>query len=594
MTNIATIASGPDFSILKSTLQFIDTTIPGSNLIGTLSGAGNFTVFAPTNAAFGQLAKDLGFAGDSTDEAAVTDFLTTQVAPEVLDTVVQYHVLPEARTAFEISRGNPFLSTLNGLTLFYDNLTLVDNEPGLLDATLTQVDIGADNGVVHVVDRVLIPVDLDIEAPGLFDFLGGKGNFTYDDNPDDFDIARPFFYYGNIFSARGELDRDGADLTFFLPTDAAFIELAAQFGLENAADMDEQDVVFFLSDVFQLQQNMGAGFLGSIINRHILDESLQSSQIFSAETLSVTGPRSDTFTGSTFLPKITPDAQTLTLRDSNDFFPDPTIIQADIQLETGVAHVIDAVFLPDWASVPRGNNDLVIGGAGNEFFDVGAGQDSVSAQEGNDSIRGRGGDDVIFGGDGDDRIAGNRGKDLLFGDFGDDTIFGGKQDDTVNGGRGRDEIRGGNGDDSLRGESGNDILYGGSGDDQIDGGSNRDRLLGRNGDDTLSGSSDQDTLVGGRGDDLLYGDRVSGVGTQEGAASGDVFIFRGLDFGNDTIADFDARFDRIDLNRLSQMERDAIEVSEVSNGVLISVGANGTILLDGVGPIAGLGEDFLT
>ncbi|MGL6212120.1 MAG: fasciclin domain-containing protein, partial [Paracoccaceae bacterium] len=81
MPSIAAIAAGDArFNILVSALQFIDAQLPGSNLVTTLSAATtDVTVFAPTDTAFGQLAKDLGFTGSVTNEAAVTNFLVANL-----------------------------------------------------------------------------------------------------------------------------------------------------------------------------------------------------------------------------------------------------------------------------------------------------------------------------------------------------------------------------------------------------------------------------------------------------------------------------------------------------------------------------------
>ncbi len=66
MSSIAAIAMGDArFNILVSALQYVDAQLPGSNLVATLADpATDVTVFAPTDAAFGQLAADLGFTGE--------------------------------------------------------------------------------------------------------------------------------------------------------------------------------------------------------------------------------------------------------------------------------------------------------------------------------------------------------------------------------------------------------------------------------------------------------------------------------------------------------------------------------------------------
>ena len=73
MPTILDIAtSSDDFNILTAAIGFVDTQLPGTDLAGTLAAAdANLTVFAPTDAAFGDLADVLGFSGDTADEGQV-------------------------------------------------------------------------------------------------------------------------------------------------------------------------------------------------------------------------------------------------------------------------------------------------------------------------------------------------------------------------------------------------------------------------------------------------------------------------------------------------------------------------------------------
>ena len=83
---------------------------------------------------------------------------------------------------------------------------------------------------------------------------------------------------------------------------------------------------------------------------------------------------------------------------------------------------------------------------------------------GDDVIRGMG-TDFISGNAGDDRLIGGLYNDTVAGDHGDDVLFGGDGDDNVSGGDGDDRGFGGDGDDILRGDRGNDVLTGGEGAD---------------------------------------------------------------------------------------------------------------------------------
>ena len=125
-------ANDTNFSTLMSLLE-------KANLTDTLNGTRNYTVFAPTNAAFEKV--------NSSTLAELQNNMTARTK------VLLYHVVPQTLYAKDIF-GNGTLTTLNGLSLPYsvNGTTLkVDN------ATVTKADINATNGVIHVIDTVMIP-----------------------------------------------------------------------------------------------------------------------------------------------------------------------------------------------------------------------------------------------------------------------------------------------------------------------------------------------------------------------------------------------------------------------------------------------------
>ena len=115
--------------------------VVSANLATTLSGTGPFTVFAPTNAAFAQI------------QSTVASLSTAQLA-----LVLEYHVLPEAVQASAIPFGQPIV------TVAGQDITIrAGTPPTIVDTTSTPAniiatDVEASNGVIHVIDKVLIPV----------------------------------------------------------------------------------------------------------------------------------------------------------------------------------------------------------------------------------------------------------------------------------------------------------------------------------------------------------------------------------------------------------------------------------------------------
>lgn len=135
----------PEFTTLLAAVQAADPAV-----LAELTGAGPYTVFAPTDAAFTAALEALGLTAD--ELLADTETLTS---------ILAYHVVPgyfDAETAIAVASsmdgGEPVATALNGTTvqLTFDGTTLFVN-----GTAVTMADIPADNGIIHVVDGVLLP-----------------------------------------------------------------------------------------------------------------------------------------------------------------------------------------------------------------------------------------------------------------------------------------------------------------------------------------------------------------------------------------------------------------------------------------------------
>ena len=134
---VATASALPDFSILVEA-------VAAAGLVGTLQGAGPFTVFAPTNAAFAALLMELGV----TKEALLAD-------KALLTTVLTYHVIPSRVLKAEVPLNTP-IATVQGQTLTV-NASLVITDQRMRQSGIVAADVFASNGVIHVVDKVILP-----------------------------------------------------------------------------------------------------------------------------------------------------------------------------------------------------------------------------------------------------------------------------------------------------------------------------------------------------------------------------------------------------------------------------------------------------
>lgn len=113
-----------------------------AGLVGTLSGPGPLTVFAPTDAAFEAALADLGLTAE--ELLADTDTLTS---------ILTYHVVEGEVLSTDLSDGMT-ATTVNG-----EDITVTVSDSGVMinDANVTTADIPASNGVIHVIDMVLLP-----------------------------------------------------------------------------------------------------------------------------------------------------------------------------------------------------------------------------------------------------------------------------------------------------------------------------------------------------------------------------------------------------------------------------------------------------
>ena len=254
----------------------LETAVTAAGLVETLSGDGPFTVFAPTDDAFAALP-------DGTLDAVLAD-------NDMLTAILTYHVVGSTALSTDLMDGMA-VTTLNG-----EDVTVTINMDGVFinDAQVTMADITADNGVVHVIDAVLLPtpppsntvVDIIVNseahttletaviAAGLAETLNGDGPFTV-----------------------------------FAPTDAAFANVPAE----------TLDAV--LAD---------PALLTAILTYHVVGSTALSTDLM--DGMAVT-----TLNGADV---------TVTINMDGVFINDAQVTMADIVADNGVVHVIDAVLLP--------------------------------------------------------------------------------------------------------------------------------------------------------------------------------------------------------------------------------------------------------
>ncbi len=426
LPNIVDIAAGSDdFNLLVKALS-------AAGLVETVRGLEDITVFAPTDAAFTQLAVDLGFDGDTSDEDAVfgaivqalTDLGGGDPIPLLTD-VLLYHVSGGAKSAAEIDALDAVPTLLTGATFGSEGTELVDNEPDVDNPNIVIPDLPAGNGTIQAIDRVLLPIDIPgneppaPELPTLAGLVASSGG-VFDDDATDFDLL---FNAVDAAGLTGALDDAGANLTVFAPNDGAFVSLANTLGFEGS---DEGAAFGYIVDALTLLSAGGdpIPLLTDILLYHVAPDALGSTDVLAADSI-------PTLLG------VDLGVDGASLVDAEPDVANPNLIATDIPTANGIAHVLDGVLLP--VDLPLGGNvDFEIGTDANEVFRTGRGDDLASGKGGHDVLRLGSGDDVGLGGDGNDKLFGGSGKDMLDGGAGKDKLVGGRSDDMLTGGADED------------------------------------------------------------------------------------------------------------------------------------------------------------
>ncbi|TDO04778.1 fasciclin domain-containing protein [Sunxiuqinia elliptica] len=272
--NIVETAIGfdPEFSILVDAVVKAD-------LADALSGEGPFTVFAPTNAAFETLFSTLGVSG--------VDALTA----EQLTPILLYHVVADKVMSTDLANG--FIPTLNGAAIE------VDLSSGVMinDANVAQADVEASNGVIHVIDQVILPPSMNLVEKAI--------SF----NP-EFSILVDAVIKAELTSTLAE----GGPFTVFAPTNAAFEALFEELEVGGLDDLD-------------------ATTLANVLKYHVVEGRVYSSDLESGTVTTLNG-------------SFTIDVSTLELTDANERTSSLVAGLLNVQATNGVIHVIDNVILP--------------------------------------------------------------------------------------------------------------------------------------------------------------------------------------------------------------------------------------------------------
>lgn len=280
----ATVQDTPQFSVLSEA-------VTAAGLEATLRGEGPFTVFAPTNDAFTALLGELGITKDQllADKALLTQVLT-------------YHVVAGEVPKAAVPLGQPITTVQGGLfKVDAVGADLVITDGRNRNAKITATDVAAANGVIHVVDRVILPANRNIVETAVA--LASA-------NPAEFTVLVDAVVAADL---AGALSGSGP-FTVFAPTDAAFAALLGELGVTKAQLLADKDL------------------LTAVLAYHVVPGRVLKAQV-------PVGVAITTLQGGSF----TVDAS-LQITDGRN--RRAAIVATDVLATNGVIHVIDHVILP--------------------------------------------------------------------------------------------------------------------------------------------------------------------------------------------------------------------------------------------------------
>ncbi|MDF1694326.1 MAG: fasciclin domain-containing protein [Saprospiraceae bacterium] len=268
----------------------LEAAVIAADLAGTLSGAGPFTLFAPTDDAFAALGQETIDALLADPSGALTDILL-------------YHAVAGTALSTDLSDGQT-ITTING-----KDVTVTINTDGVFinEAQVTVADLVADNGVVHVINAVLLP-----PPPSVFDIIK--------DSPDHTILEAAIIAAGLDGTLSG-----GGPFTIFAPNDAAFNELG------------QETIDALLADP--------SGALTTILQYHVSSGAIGS------------GDLSDRLIGTA----INGFDYLINVNGNGAFVNDNQITVTDLEGTNGLVHVIDGILIPSTtASVIANSTDFSV------------------------------------------------------------------------------------------------------------------------------------------------------------------------------------------------------------------------------------------
>jgi transforming growth factor-beta-induced protein len=272
---VATAMETGNFNTLVTALKAAD-------LAGVLEGEGPYTVFAPTDQAFAEL------------PPGMLDTLLQPDNKERLARILKYHVVEGKLTADKVSK----MGRIETLAMMPLDIAVEDDKVMVDGATITQPDIECSNGLIHVIDKVLMPAAEAEEAKDIVETAMAAKTFNT--------LVAALKAAELVDTLKGE-----GPFTVFAPTDVAFAKLPPG-KLEMLLEPDNKEE------------------LAMILKYHVVEGKLEADKVAEMKSLQTLA----------MMPL------EVTVEEDKIMVGGATLTTADIMCSNGVIHVVDTVIMP--------------------------------------------------------------------------------------------------------------------------------------------------------------------------------------------------------------------------------------------------------
>lgn len=272
-----------DIAVADGRFTTLVAAVQAAGLVETLAGEGPFTVFAPTDEAFAKL-----------PAGTIEELLKPENKQQLTD-ILLYHVVPGKVMAADVVNLSEAETALGEKV----SIKVEDGKVFINDAQVILTDIEASNGVIHVIDTVILPPSMTTEAPkDIVDIAVADGRFKT--------LVAAVQAAGLVDTLKGE-----GPFTVFAPTDEAFAKLPAGTIEELLKPENKQQ----LTDILLYHVIPGKVMATDVSDGLIADTALGTSVFFKLDM-------------------------------GKAYINEAQIILTDIEASNGVIHVIDTVILP--------------------------------------------------------------------------------------------------------------------------------------------------------------------------------------------------------------------------------------------------------